>query len=186
VIAGNFPVAQEGEVMSRRTWAGLAVVALATLVALPTATAAPGGTERPFAAAFVGVAYWEFPGDCDVVTTLSDAEGIATHLGLTALSSTHCPASPEVVLDGHLTLVAANGDELLGRYDYDPASESNVIALTFAGGTGRFADASGHVTWTYDVVPELKPGCDDPNNFACYDFSVPWQWSSTMVGVLSS
>jgi hypothetical protein len=31
-------------------------------------------------------------------------------------------------------------------------------------------------------MPELIEGCDDPENFFCLEFSVPWQWWSTLIG----
>jgi hypothetical protein len=98
----------------------------------------------------------------------------------------HCPAEPDIVIDGKLKLISANGDELYGIYDYDPMSESNQFPITLNGGTGLFAEASGTVTGTFDVVPQFIPGCDlDPDPFACMDFSVPWAWSATLTGTIS-
>jgi hypothetical protein len=175
--------------MAKRVLTALAVVGLAALVALPAASADPGEVTRPFRAAFAGTARWEWPGThpagCALVTTVTEATGVATHLGRTVLSSSHCPAEPEDLLDGHLVLVGAHGDELFGRYDYDPFDEGNTMQLAFVGGTGRFTNASGEAVWTYEVIPELVDGCEDPTNFDCLDFSVPWQWSSTMNGWVS-
>jgi hypothetical protein len=70
-------------------------------------------------------------------------------------------------------------------YDYDPFSESNWILAYFDGGIGRFAEASGEGVWTYYITPELKEGCDDPENLDCLDFLVPWTWWSTLAGSIS-
>ena len=46
--------------------------------------------------------------------------------------------------DGRITLIAANGDELYGVYDY-PAIDDGY-PIVFNGGTGRFANATGEAT----------------------------------------
>jgi hypothetical protein len=172
--------------MSKRLWAGLALAALTMMVSAPVAAAGPNDVPRPFAARFAGYVHWEFPGehpsDCGPVTTVTDATGTATHLGEAVWASSHCPAEPERTLDGSLTLVAANGDELNGVYDYDPFDEENLITVFFIGGTGRFGDASGEGVLAYEAIPELVEGCNDPTNFACLDLSVPWRWSATLTG----
>jgi hypothetical protein len=172
----------------RRWLVPLVLAALVALVAMPAA-AASHGTDRPFKASFEGAVRWEFPGSsasgCTLVTTITEALGQATHLGTVSLVSTHCPAEADYVIDGRATFVAANGDELNGVYDYDPLSESNEIAFSFAGGTGRFANASGSAVWTYYIVPVLIEGCDDPEDFDCLDLSASWLWWSTLVGTVS-
>jgi hypothetical protein len=161
------------------------VLALVVLSAVPAA-AGPDGTNRPFKATLTGEVYWEFPGespsDCTPVTTNVDATGNATHMGRVVAHWSHCPAEPGYVLDGRITVVAANGDELHGIYDYDPPGGGVVLSIYFEGGTGRFAEASGVVTATSGLVPVLKEGCDDPTNIDCLDFSQRWQWWSTLIG----
>jgi hypothetical protein len=169
---------------------GLAVILLSSLYFVGTATAAKGGTDLPFKATLTGTARWEFPGstpaNCTFVTTITEATGQATHMGKIEAVWFHCPAEPEIVIDGIMKLIRTNGDELYGTYDYDPMSESNEFPITLNGGTGKFAEASGTVIATYDVVPQFIPGCDpDPDPFACMDFSVPWQWSATLTGTIS-
>ena len=174
------------EMRKRMCFVFAAGLMLAVLVA-PAATAA-GGT-RPFEARMAGQVHWEFPGTtpsgCANVTTMTDAPGQARHLGAIVASWSHCPDEPFNTEDGVLTIVAANGDELHGTYDYDPMSESNDIPIVFDGGTGRFADASGYVVATYDIVPVFIPGCSDPNPFNCFDFTVPWDWWATLSGTIS-
>lgn len=163
---------------------------LTTLLVMPMAASGQQGTDRPMKAKFTGTASWEWPGDwpsgCAMVTTVTRATGQATHLGLAVLTSSHCPAEPTNKEDGWITLIAANGDMLYGRYDYDPAPGPQPPPVIWTGGTGRFAGASGSAIMTYKVVPQFIPGCDpDPNPFPCYDFSVPWPWSATLTGTIS-
>ena len=181
--------ARKEAIVSKRWLVVILALATFSLVAVPAA-AGPKGIDRPFSASYEGTARWEFPGvfpsECDAVTTISQATGIATHLGKVDFASWHCPAEPGYVMDGHATITAADGDRLHVRYDYDPLDETNVILMTFDGGTGRFEGASGSGRWTYGVVPEMIEGCNpDPDPFACMDFTVPWEWWSTMEGSIS-
>lgn len=174
--------------MSKR-WLIVLCVALVALTVMPTASASPGGTDRPFKASFAGPVHWEFPGDfasgCSGITTVTKSPGKATHMGTVMLSSSHCPAEPAYTNDGFGTIEAANGDELYMVYDYDPMDEGNEIEVTFDGGTGRFSEATGTAVWTYYVIPEFVAGCDDPDPFNCMDFTVSWQWWSTLTGNIS-
>ena len=174
--------------MSKR-WLVVVCVAMVALSVMPMASAAPGGTDRPFKASFAGPVHWEFPGEfasgCTEITTVTESPGKATHMGKVMLSSSHCPGEPGMTNDGFGTIVAANGDELYMVYDYDPTSDSNEIEVTFKGGTGRFLGATGQAQWTYYVIPELVKGCNDPESFDCLDFTVSWQWWSTLTGSIS-
>lgn len=168
----------------------LAVILLSGLFLLRMATAAEGGTDLPFKATLTGSASWEFPGstpsNCTVATTFTQATGQATHMGQIEAFWTHCPADPQIIIDGRLKLIAANGDELYGTYDYDAAGESNEIPITLNGGTGLFADASGAVIASFEAIPQFIPGCNpDPDPFPCFDFSIPWPWSATITGTIS-
>jgi hypothetical protein len=167
-----------------------AVILLFSLFVVSTAFADKGGTNLPFKATLAGTASWEFPGEspsnCTVVTTFTEATGQATHMGQIEAFWSHCPAEPDYLNDGRLRLIAANGDELYGTYNYDPNSESNNIPITINGGTGSFADASGAVVGTYEVIPQFVPGCNpEPDPFPCFDFSVPWPWSATLTGKIN-
>jgi hypothetical protein len=168
----------------------MGVILLFSVFVTSGASAAKGGSDRPFKATLAGPARWEWPGDwpsgCTLVTTLTDAAGQATHMGPIAYSSSHCPAEPDYENDGIFTIVADNGDKLYGIYNYDPASESNDIPVTFNGGTGRFVGASGAAVLTYDVIPQFTEGCNpEPDPFACFDFFVPWPWWATLTGTIS-
>ena len=167
----------------------MAVILLFSLLVVPLTSAEKGGSDRPFRATLAGSAHWEFPGvwpsNCTEVTTVTNAAGQGTHMGLIETSWSHCPAEPDYVNDGRLTLIAANDDKLYGTYNYDPDSESNDIPVTLNGGTGRFVDASGAVVLTYDVIPQLIPGCNpEPDPSSCFDFSVPWPYSATLTGTI--
>jgi hypothetical protein len=166
----------------------LAAAALVTLLLVPAATAGKGGTDRPFQATLTGSVHWAFPGvspsNCTVVTTLSNSTGEVTHLGRVVVSWSHCPAEPAYITDGRMTMTAANGDILYGTYNYDPNSTGNTIPLTFVGGTGRFADATGTVIVTYWVDPVFwpMPPCDPKTDpLGCMNLTVPWSagWSFT-------
>ena len=168
----------------------LFAAALITLLVVPMAASGQEGTDRPFKAWLTGSAHWDSPGvspsNCTIVTTLTDSMGQATHLGRVVASWSHCPAEPEYVTDGRLTITAKNGDMLSGRYDYDPTSGSNSFSVSWTGGTGRFAQASGSVVLAYTVIPQFIPGCNpEPDPFPCFDFSVPWQWSATATGTIT-
>lgn len=169
----------------------IAVILLLTQFLIPMVTAAEGGTDLPFKATLAGTARWEFPGttpaNCTAVTTLTEATGQGTHMGQIEAFFFHCPDEPDNLNDGKMTLIAANGDELYGTYNYDPLSERNDFTVTLNGGTGLFFDASGDVVLTYEVVPQFISGCNpDPQNpFPCMDFSIPWPWSATLAGTIT-
>lgn len=168
----------------------LFAVPLVGLLVFAMPAAGQGGADRPFNATLTGAATYAWPGaypsSCTVVTTVTDATGQATHMGRVVFAASHCPAEPAYVIDGRLTITAANGDTLSGQYDYDPASTSPSIAGAWTGGTGRFAGASGAAVLTFKVVPQFVAGCNpSPNPSACFDFFVPWPWSATIIGTIS-
>ncbi len=85
-------------------------------------------------------------------------EGTATHVGSFTGTGAHCtqitwtPAGPGAVTyaDGRGTLIAANGDRLELRWDHGTTgvnAKTGELEFTdqfrFAGGTGRFATATG-------------------------------------------
>jgi hypothetical protein len=93
-----------------------------------------------------------------------EGEGAATQLGKAIITDSvtqaghgldgKCP-SGQVGLHLHheFTLVAANGDELYGTFDIDscgspsaPTQFDGIGNVTFTGGTGRFAGATGSGT----------------------------------------
>lgn len=172
--------------MRRRMCFVFAAGLLLALLAAPAATAA-GGT-RPFEARMAGQVHWDETSHCgqgQLTTIVTDATGQARHMGAIVASWRHCPEQEFNTKDGVLEIIAANGDELHGTYDYDPMSESNETPIVFEGGTGRFADAAGDVIATYDLVPVFIEGCTNPDPFFCLNFEVPWDWWATLSGTIS-
>ncbi len=161
--------------------------AFVTLLLVPTASAAQGGTDRPFHTTLVGSIHWESPGvsksNCAVVTTLGEGTGEAIHLGRVTVAWSHCPAEPDYIMDGQMILTAANGDQLYGTYDHD-----NLSSITVTGGTGRFSDATGSLVNNFVVVPVFwpMPPCD-PNTdpMGCTNTTVPWQATWSLTGTIN-
>ncbi len=169
----------------RRLFAILAAMALALVVAVPAAATrgAPtqqlpfhlrmSGVDRPLEMAPGVIPFLDrstFGGRCSVpsdwITTV-DSVGVAQHLGRVSVVSWHCtrfdffspPPGLSVFNGGHMTLTAANGDELWvtysGTFLFYPGdtpdvglSKATFETMTIVGGTGRFSDASGSLTGT--------------------------------------
>ncbi len=82
--------------------------------------------------------------------------GTATHVGKYTIVNSHCVDPVTGVLtDGTFTKTAANGDQLFGTYVgnstvIQPPAPVGIFSvtgtLTFTGGTGRFAGATGTAT----------------------------------------
>jgi hypothetical protein len=76
------------------------------------------------------------------------------------------PASSRIVISGTLTLVTANHDELFVSVSsaWDQSTSRVEDSVTFTGGTGKFAGASGHATLecsvTVDSTSPLKLSCE--------------------------
>lgn len=75
------------------------------------------------------------------------------------------PATNRVVLSGTLRVVSANHDELFVSISsaWDQSTSRVEDTVTFTGGTGKFAGASGHATLecsvTVDSTSPLKISC---------------------------
>lgn len=95
----------------------------------------------------------DFDGRCSVASDFLLSfwlEGQATHMGHFTGTVEHCTQIQDfqtgvvTTSDGVLVFTAANGDELWGTYWGTPAAGGGTDEhMTFAGGTGRFASASG-------------------------------------------
>ncbi|MFO0912082.1 MAG: hypothetical protein U0795_03945 [Pirellulales bacterium] len=85
--------------------------------------------------------------------------GVATHLGRyreTGNVQFAPTADPAVVqITGSATLVAANGDHLVEQISgvLNLQTGAGVATMTFVGGTGRFATASGSATFALQLFP---------------------------------
>lgn len=132
---------------------GAMALAAALLGMAGPATAALA--ERPLTGTVTGTANFVPVAGCEPVglQTQVTGSGIVTHLGPVTMTAGHCtPAGADIA--GRMILTAANGDQL--QLDYtgtcDVPSPDWVPGVTqigcdnpftVAGGTGRFADASG-------------------------------------------
>ena len=172
-----------------------AALALLMLMVVPAA-AGPKGTDRPFKADLVGEIELTFSTDCGspvppLVTTRST--GTATHMGRVEANWEHCAGPPGggLITNGELTMIAANGDELVLVYGVDeptPPQTPNSFEMDIDHGTGRFADAEGTLTVTFVVEQQFlpMPPCEPTQqNFGCLDFGTPWPWSGTIEGMIS-
>jgi len=127
----------------------LMILALAGLIAL-TALANP----RPFHL----VEHGTLSGNTDG-SIAANGTGTATHLGSITVQRTFTltPTSVanELQVEGHATLVAANGDTLetglSGILTVNGSTGHAVLAYDWEGGTGRFRNASGTTVWQVDV-----------------------------------
>jgi hypothetical protein len=164
--------------MRDQSWSVFALPLALVMSACGTESVDPIGSRPDFSAYASASAIVERPltGNCQTVYEFVDFEFLPppqedvpargtihhtgtcllAHLGATALTKdevidfTVFPAHVE----GQLTLTAANGDQLSGRESSDvrPPDDSGVFEAvgrwTFAGGTGRFEDASGTALFT--------------------------------------
>jgi hypothetical protein len=134
-----------------------------------------------------------FDGRCSVpsdwVTTI-DLQGTAGHLGRVSAVASHCTQidifttpNPGVFEDGWMVVRGANGDELwltyTGSFLFTPQggpetgiSRIDFSTVTVAGGTGRFAGATGSLTGS--AVDHFPAGPDiaDFAGWIVYDPSV--------------
>lgn len=142
--------------MFRRTLAALFTVLLLSIGLTTSASAASGGTDRPFRATATGQIHYDFTNplgcpasgfpDTPPFTSVLTATGQATHLGRFTLSASHCESLGQS-FDGLMTLTAANGDQLFGTYATTWVVEGGQVVvdgdLVLNDGTGRFAHATG-------------------------------------------
>ncbi len=135
-----------------------------------------------------------FDGRCSVpstwVTTINSA-GTSRALGHVTVTNSHCTTFPffdnppqhATFVDGRMTITAANGDELWvhysGSFDFTPGvnppagvSAIHYSSMTVVGGTGRFVDATGHLTG--EAIDDWPAGA----NVATFDGTVTYQASN--------
>ena len=156
--------------------------------AVSPAVAQRRGTDRPFKADLTGEVTFEFgeegsepcgayqPGWGFSVLTHTEATGTATHLGRTTASFRHCPTDFGHD-NGHLTLTAANGDQIFVEY-VDDGTTGDAFPIHVVSGTGRFADATGVMMLYYGLDAAVGPDGEP-------DFFSPWRWWATIEGAMS-
>jgi hypothetical protein len=120
---------------------------------------------RPFKGRVNGETSFPFTALCSTQQeTVTTATGVVAHLGRTKLTSRHCTQAGPVITGGHMTLVAANGDQVFLVYDGLAEPPGGVFEIhgryEIVGGTGRFSGATGSGTHTEIVVFQ---GFEDPS-----------------------
>jgi hypothetical protein len=131
-------------------------------VSATESTAVMHEQDVPFKVSLTGTVTHVFanPRNCAAgYTTISQATGTASHMGLVTYEGWHCPTPAGMIGEGVLT--AANGDKRYMTYVVAPTNPpvlgqplSIVGTITIVGGTGRFADASGTGTVRASVIFE--------------------------------
>jgi hypothetical protein len=172
-MSGSRHPEAKGVQTMRKLTAALAVVCLITVLGAGAASAARGGTDRPFKCTGTGT----FVFDPVAGTVTADTVLRCTHLGLTTSESVgpFDPTGAPTVYSA--PLLAANGDVLYQTVtttadNISPTGFTYINAVTIDGGTGRFADASGTASSTGTAVAS-------PTNPLLYFTSV------TTVGTIS-
>jgi hypothetical protein len=159
------------ELMSVRKLIPVAGLVFALAALAPAwALAKKGGTDRPIKGTVSGAATTtptsETTGDY-----FQESAGVASHVGkyTREVVGTYevTGTEPGFVFihgEGEFTVVAANGDELDGYFEFDGVVDlstgirTSTVQAEFQGGTGRFADASGEATEEDVITPTETPG----------------------------
>jgi hypothetical protein len=88
--------------------------------------------------------------------------GTTTHLGQFTATSVDRVDTTNNTATGTLNFTASNGDRLLTTTNGGPTESGVTLNATIAGGTGRFAGATGtftvHITETIDFVTNTASG----------------------------
>ncbi len=164
--------------MGRLTAAGASFALAATALWVGPAAAADAGTQdRPWEATYSG--RWHIdtvdPDRCRhfddpwIVPLYTVGHGTGSHVGAITVETWDCvnvdPADVggpgREILDGRLLITAANGDQVEGTFEGDIlAPTPDLTGLLFetdievAGGTGRFAGATGEALEAGVVFPD--------------------------------
>lgn len=95
--------------------------------------------------------WFTFQCTSDLNTHRVTAAGTATHLGQWSADGhvdnvNFNPAADRVTISGKITIVTTNGDKLFGSVSISSriSTGQGIDTITFTGGTGRFAGASGY------------------------------------------
>jgi hypothetical protein len=119
--------------------------------------------ERPFALKGSGVATLITDEAGHPIGAIPTGSGTATYLGQWTVSGNvrYTPVDGVLKSSGEATLTASNGDKLNLQIDgtLDPAAFVDQGVFHFAGGTGRFENASGDANFVVSINP-LTGGFD--------------------------
>lgn len=151
--------------MARRSVFVSLLALLLVMMSVSVADAKPKGTDRPFKGEVAGDSFFlldnplgcpgpEAPIDPGYgITTRTVAEGRASHMGRVVAHFEHCPLLDGRLVNGTVTIEAANGDELHGSYSGfstavpvpigDPVFVTNYVTWDPVNSTGRFSGATG-------------------------------------------
>jgi len=161
-------------------WSVGPVVIVLVVLAMLGVTSCSGATDHALDTTLAGEVHWGSTDQCEVVTTITEGTGEDPELGSVTTSWAHCPED-DVVEDGRVTIIDEDGDELYGTYDYPEIDNGSPI--TFDGGTGRFAEATGTAKVDYDVVLTFREDCDpDTDPLMCLTNS---PWNANLTGTLN-
>ena len=105
--------------------------------------------------------------------------GHASHVGAITVSGSDCErtlgAGPALFYDGRFEIMSANGDTIDGTYASGIGNFHTGLYMfdwTFAGGTGRFASVTGHVSDVFQItntgVPPPRPFVDTGQGVISY------------------
>jgi hypothetical protein len=167
-VANSWPGSRGDRQVTDRTISNLnRAVALAFVLALAvfntgSALAKAGGADRPVK----GTASGTLRLNPVTGAATGDITGVTSHLGKTAVhfEGTLTPTAEAGTFAGPatVTIVAANGDRLTGVAAVTSRATSTgritTVVLEIAGGTGRFANASGTLTVTCVSGPPSQEG----------------------------
>ncbi len=147
--------------------------------------AADNPKPRPFYGELSGEAVFLFNGvftgpGMYPVETHSTGSGELTHLGLSLMTSTHCPTVTGETVGAKATITTANGDQLTAEYFVSTSNPFESIGniaiqegkMKITGGTGRFLNASGELKMTVSITFQ-----------GWADFS--WPVQSVLVGTIT-
>jgi hypothetical protein len=145
-------------------------------IAAPSSVALKA-VDVPFSATMTGgIRYIPPPPSCAGLATAAHATGTARHLGEVAFDAQQCMNPATGAGQGSFVITAANGDELRGTMVLQSSAPSGVGSqihligtYTFAGGTGRFDDATGSAAVT-GVVTQA----------ASFPWPGDWEWSGAI------
>jgi hypothetical protein len=137
-------------------------IALCTTIILSTVAASGASDHVPLRGRDFGTFGGTPTTDPQVVLTRDSASGEATPFGrYTLVAHEFINLATLTVKGGAFTLTAANGDTLTGEYSGQAVAEFPTIihyevSGPITGGTGRFAGATG--TITFDGFADLQTG----------------------------
>jgi hypothetical protein len=135
----------------------LKIRTLMPILFLLLGTIPASAVERPFALNGAGVVTLVTDGSGNLIGAIPTGSGTATHLGQWTVSGnvTYTPVNGVLKSSGQATLTAANGDKLNFLIDgiLDPVAAVDQGLFHIAGGTGRFAGASGDLNFVVSINP---------------------------------